>query len=223
MALIKRNYSPIKEVSIASINMILNYMCVYNRNPKLIKTIKVAIEGLIQKGYIKQIMNLQYDPIEFDTIKNQDLFYIEMENDLDNYFKINDYDLDKIFNYLHNTNMNRFTFIRYFIAIQRVINNDAQFGWLTQSSIKSIISHNQTISKYNKILTDELNLIIYNNSYITPDRHYCSTYFGKYGDDINFNKQLQIEVGAKDLIYVDKTDSNIKRSNTLKKRWEEAR
>ncbi|WP_231277499.1 hypothetical protein [Clostridium botulinum] len=119
--------------------------------------------------------------------------------------------------------MNRFTFIRYFIAIQRVINNDAQFGWLTQSSIKSIISHNQTISKYNKILTDELNLIIYNNSYITPDRHYCSTYFGKYGDDINFNKQLQIEVGAKDLIYVDKTDSNIKRSNTLKKRWEEAR
>ncbi|NFO98131.1 hypothetical protein FDC62_07905 [Clostridium botulinum] len=219
LALIKRNYSPIKEVSIASINILMNYMYILNRNSNMIKIIKSSINGLMFKGYIKQIMDLHYSPIEFDTIKNSDVFYIEIENDFDNYFCIYDYDLDKIFNYLHNTNIDRFAFVRYYIAIQRVINNNAKFGWLTQSSIKNIINHSKTISKYNKILADELNLIIYNNNYITQDRHYCSTYFGKYGDDINFNKQLQIEIGAKGLVYTDKINSNIKRSNTQKKNY----
>ncbi|EES90317.1 conserved hypothetical protein [Clostridium phage D-1873] len=217
LSLIKRNYSSIKEISIISINMIMNYMYVLNRNSNMIKIIKNSINNLISKGYIKQIMNLHYSPIEFDTIKNSDMFYVEIENDFDNYFCIYDYDLDKIFKYLHNTNIDRFAFVRYYIAIQRVINNDAQFGWLTHNSIKNIINHSKTISKYNKILANELNLIIYNNDYMTPDRHYCSTYFGKYGDNVNFNKQLQIEIGAKGLIYTNKFNSNIKRSNTQKR------
>src|SRR3712207_8321281 len=75
--------SPIKEISIISINMIMNYMYVLNRNSNMIKIIKNSINNLISKGYIKQIMNLHYSPIEFDTIKNQDVFYVEIENDLD--------------------------------------------------------------------------------------------------------------------------------------------
>src|SRR3712207_5021826 len=60
LSLIKRNYSPIKEISIISINMIMNYMYVLNRNSNMIKIIKNSINNLISKGYIKQIMNLHY-------------------------------------------------------------------------------------------------------------------------------------------------------------------
>lgn len=212
LSLIKRNYSPIKEISLVSINMLMNYMYVLNRNNNMIRVIKQSINNLISKGYIKQLLNLHYDPIEFNSVKNSDVFYVEIENDFNNYFCIYDYDLDKIFNYLHNTNIDRFAFVRYYIAIQRVINNDSKFGWLTHSSAKEIINHSKTVTKYNKILAEDLKLIIYNNNYITPQRKYCSTYFGKYGDDINFNKQLKFEIDSRNLVYDNKINSNSKRS-----------
>ncbi|MCD3319534.1 hypothetical protein G8V07_14260 [Clostridium botulinum D/C] len=215
LAIIKKNYNNMKELSLISINFIMNIMCVFNRNPKIIQSIRQAIKGLIEKQYIKGILNITYDIEEINNIKNNDLFYVEVEKDLDSYFCVNEYDLDLIFNYLHNTNINKFAFVRYYIAIQRVINNDAQFGWLTQSSVKNIINHSQTIAKYNEILANELNLIIYNNSYMTQERKYCSTYFARYGDDVNFNKQLQFVIEDKHLIYTSKTYSNLKRSNTL--------
>lgn len=203
-SLIKRNYIQIKELALTSVNMIKQLIGVNNRNPRLVKTIRQAIVGLIDKEYIKNILNLQYDKINFKNIKNNDLFYIEIEPLLKQYFQIYDYDLDIIFKYLHKSNINRFNFIRYFIAIQRVISNDSRFGYLTQRSVKNICGEFKTIKKYNQILQDELKIIRYNNSYITPQKHFCSTYFGRYNDKINFNHQLKFEIESKNLIYIKK-------------------
>jgi len=61
-------------------------------------------------------------------------------------------------------------------------------------------------------LQDDLHLIRFNNSYLTPDKHYCTTFIGNWDDEVNFNYQLQIEVSSKGLIYTDKVKSNVKRS-----------
>ena len=78
--------------------------------------------------------------------------------------------------------------------------------------MKKLITDSRTIQRYNKILQDDLHLIRYNNNYLTPDKHYCTTFIGNWDDEVNFNYQLQIEVSAKGLIYTDKVKSNVKRS-----------
>jgi len=109
-------------------------------------------------------------------------------------------------------NLNKFNIIRYFIACRRVSNNDSKFGYLTQGKLKQLVTDSRTIQRYNKILQDDLHLIRYNNSYLTQDKHYCTTYIGYWDDEINFNHQVKIEVESKGLIHTDKVKSNERRS-----------
>ena len=215
LALIQKNYNTAKMVSLCSVNLLLDYMYVKHTNSKIAAEVKDAIRNLIIKKYIT-IVDLHYREIEFDSLYNLNLFYVCSDKLEDNYFKVLEYDLDKIFNYLSKINIDKFAFVRYFIAIQRVINSKDNFGYLAQSKVRVLIGEGKTVSNYNRILQEDLHLIRYNNNYVTPKKEYCSTYFGRYEDEPNFNKQLKLVVSEKGLIFSDKTKSNTRRSTKQK-------
>lgn len=211
-ALIQKNYNTAKKVSLCSVNLLLDFMYVKHNNSKIAKEVREAIGSLIIKKHII-IVDLHYKELDLVSLKsNSDLFYVCSDKLEDNYFKVFECDLDKIFNYISKTNINKFAFVRYFIAIQRVINSSNSFGFLTQKKVRDLIGESRTVSNYNKILQDDLQLIRYNNNYVTPEKEYCSTYFGKYEDETNFKDQLKIVVSEKGLIFLDKTISNARRS-----------
>jgi hypothetical protein len=226
LSLLNKNYNTAKEVSLCSVNILLDYMYCKHTNSRIAADIREGLANLIATKVI-EIIDLHYEPIEFKDILNNNLFYVRIPKVLDTegYFKILESDVDKIFKKLALTNINKFGLVRYFIAIQRVISNEKSFGWLPQSKVREFVGESKTVSKYNNLLMDELKLIRYNNNYITPERSYCSTYFGKYDDEVNFNRLLQNEVASKGLIPTTKVTSNARRrvkakSNVIEKEIE---
>lgn len=232
LILMYRNYMQYKSIGICSVQLIAEYMRVdTSNNRKIINRINESIKGLIDKEYITGLYDLYYNKISFNDItKNKyALFYVELiEPPESNYFVIHDKDVNSIFEQLHSENISKFNIIRYFIACRRVSNNDSNFGYLTQGKLKQLVNDSRTIQRYNKILQDELHLIRYDNNYLTEDKHYCTTFIGKYDDEDNFNKQLQMEVGVRGLVHTDKIKSNVRRSvkqkiNHIEKTDEEIR
>jgi len=203
-----------KNLAICSIQMLADYMKYDSSgNHKIVSRIKTIIEELIQNKYITKMCDLSYEDIALSEINKDFMFYVEIPEPLNTlYFKVFDRDIDKIYEYLQDKKLNKFSLIRYYTACCRVSNNDASIGYLTQGKLKKLVSDSRTIQKYNNILQDELELIIYNNSYLTPDKHYCTTFIGKWDDEVNFNKQLAVEVSVKGLIHTDKIKSNLRRS-----------
>lgn len=215
LTLMYRNYQQYKSIGVCSIQMIINYMRFdTQKNHQIVGIIKDAISGLIDKEYITCLYDLYYEEIIIEDIINKDtLFYVELvELPENNYFVVNDKDLNHIYKELESMKINKFNMTRYFIACRRVSNNDSNFGYLSQTKLKQLLNDSKTISKYNLILQDDLHLIRYNNSYLTEDKHYCTTFIGKYNDEDNFNHQLKIEVESRGLIHTDKIESNKRRS-----------
>lgn len=211
-----RNYMQYKNLAVCSIQMLANYMKYDPKNNhKINAKIKEIVGKLVKNKHITKICDLTYKEIsDKNPISTKDfMFYVEIPIPLENlYFKVFDKGIDDIFEYLQDKKLNKFNLVRYYIACSRVSNNEANFGYLTQGKLKKLVSDSRTIQKYNKILQDELRLILYNNNYLTPDKHYCTTYIGKWDDEKNFNYQLKAEVEGKGLIYTDKTKSNERRS-----------
>jgi len=223
LTLMYRNYMQYKSLGVCSIQMICDFMRInVSNNRKLITTIKDTIVELVSKGYITNLYNIYYEncddkniPLSINSIiKDKDsIFYVELVNPpADHYFEIYDQEINYILKELTSKNLNKFNIIRYFIACRRVSNNESNFGYLTQGKLKQLINDSRTIKRYNAILQDDLHLIRYNNSYLTNDKHYCTTYIGHWDDEENFNHQLQYEVKTKGLIHTDKIKSNERRS-----------
>jgi len=223
LILLYRNYQQYKNLGMCSIQIICDLMRInVSNNRKLITTIKDTIIELINKGYIIKLYNLyckdhdnKGNKLSINSIiKDKDsVFYAELITPPEtSYFKIFDEEINYIFEELASKNLNKFNIIRYFIACRRVSGNDSKFGYLTQGKLKQLVTDSRTIQRYNKILQDDLHLIRYNNSFLTPDKHYCTTYIGHWDDEVNFNYQLKAEVEGKGLIYTDKTQSNERRS-----------
>lgn len=216
LTLLYRNYIHYKNISICSIQMILDYMKYdTGKNHKIITIVKDAIKGLMDKKYICNLYDIYYNEITSDNlIPNKfSLFYIELiPPPDDNYFKVYDKDINLILDYIEGTKTSKFNIIRYFIACKRVSNNSSNFGYLTQGKLKKLVNDSRTIQKYNKILQDDLHLIRYCNDYLTKEKHYCTTFIGKYDDENNFNNQVQAEIDVQGLIHTDKVISNKKRS-----------
>ena len=216
LSLMYRNNMQYKNLAICSMQMLADYMKYDPKNNhKIMSRIKDIIGELIENKYITKMCDLSYEEIVLSEINKDFMFYVEIPTPLETlYFKVFDKNIDAIFDYLQDKKLNKFSMIRYYIACCRVSNNDASIGYLTQGKLKKLVSDSRTIQRYNNILQDELELIIYNNSYLTPDKHYCTTFIGKYDDEVNFNKQLAVEVSAKGLIHTDKINSNKKRKLT---------
>jgi len=214
LSLMYRNYMQYKGLAICSMQMLADYMKYDPKtNHKIIPKIKTIINELIENKYITRMCDLSYKDISLSEINKDIMFYVEIPVPLEAlYFKVFDKNVDVIFNYLQDKKLNKFSMMRYYIACCRVSNNDASIGYLTQGKLKKLVSDSRTIQRYNNILQDELELIIYNNSYLTPDKHYCTTFIGKWDDEANFNKQLEVEVAVKGLVFTDKTKSNERRS-----------
>lgn len=223
LILMYRNYMQYKNLSVCSIQMICDFMRInVSNNRKVITTIKDTIVELVSKEYITKLYNLYYEdcdennmPLSINSIiKDKDsIFYVKLAlPPTTHYFEVYDNEINYILKELATKNLNKFNIIRYFIACRRVSSNDSNFGYLTQTKLKQLISDSRTIQRYNTILQDDLHLIRYCNSYLTPEKHYCTTYIGKYDDEKNFNHQLQIEIDSKGLVHTDKVKSNEKRS-----------
>jgi len=232
LTLMYRNYMQYKSIGICSVQVIADYMRVdTSNNRKIITRIKDSIKGLIDKGYIINLYDLYYYEMSFEdaTDNKYTMFYVDMiEPPENNYFVIYDRDVNHIFELLHSENISKFNIMRYFIACMRVSNNDSSFGYLTQGKLKQLVNDSRTIQRYNKILQDELHLIIYNNSYLTEDKHYCTTFIGRYDDEKSFTQCLQFEVIERKLIHTDKIKSNERRRiqqkvNSIEKSADEIR
>lgn len=210
--LLQKNYNKAKQISMVNINSLLDYMYLRkNDSKRFIKDIRTAINGLLDKGLIKDIYDIHFNKVNFDTIDNKTTFIAEIEPCTTEYFKVYEKDIDIIFRYLKGTNIKKFNLLRYYIAVMRVISNQQRFGYLTQKQCKELIGENKTISSYNDTLQD-LQLIIFNNDYLISENQYSRTFFGKFNDKDNFNKQLTAIVEYEGLIKTDKTSSNEKRS-----------
>lgn len=219
LILMYRNYMKYKGISLCSIQLLIDYMQIdIHNNRKIINVIKNTIKSLIDKEYIGNLYNIYYNPITIEDIKDKNtMFYSELlEPPEDNFFMIQDNDINKIFEILKGVNLNKFNLIRYYIACCRVRNNEQRFGYLTQTKLKQLISDSRSIQRYNKILQDDLHLIKYCNDYLTLEKHYCTTFIGDWNDEENFKLQLECEIAEKKLIHISKIKSNIKRSTKQK-------
>jgi len=228
LILLYRNYMQYKSIGVCGLDFFAKSMYINsNSNKNIIKIIKETIESLIEKGYITKLYDIHYNIINSinnikenkdgktkHSIKN-DIFYVELaeEPPVNNYFQIQDTDIDNIFKYLQNVNINKFSLIRYFVACKRVSNNN-NFGYLTQGKLKQLVNHSSTIQRYNKILKD-LQLIKFNSDYLTAEKHYCTTFIGNYNNDM-FDKMVQEEAKNRGYIFTDKTKANEKRSSKQK-------
>jgi len=225
LLLLYRNYMLYKNISLCNIQMLIDYLKINSStNREITKTITGIIISLMESKnkYITNIYDMHYKKCNSDgvlftvdeIIKNKNtMFYVELPKPPEKeYFIINDNEIDIILDKIKGLNINKYNLIRYFCACRRVTSSTSQFGYLTQGKLKEIINDSRTIKRYNEILQDELHLIRYNNSFLTPDKHYCTTFIGFYDNEVNFNFQLQIKVDEQKLIPSNKVVSNKKRS-----------
>ena len=216
LVLLYRNYVQYKNIGVSSIQLLADYMMVdTSNNRRIITIIRDSIISLVDKKYIIKLYDVGFEEISINNpIRNK---YFPFQYELipaldDGFFTVSDMGIIHIFKQLKGVNVSKFNIIRYYVACCRVSNNTSNFGYLTQGKLKQLVTDSRSIQKYNKILQDELHLIRYDNNYLTQDKHYCTTFIGKWDDEANFNKQLEVEVGVKGLMHTDKVNSNKKRS-----------
>lgn len=218
--LLQRNYAIWRgNISMNSIKMLCDYMYIdTNKNKNIVTSIKKIITSLIEKKYILNLYDIHYKEITSEDITDKYyMFYVELEEPPENNFlMLQDIKIDKIFDALKDSNLSKYSLIRYYIACCRVSNNDQNFGFLSQSKLKSLITDSRTIQRYNNIL-QEKKLIRHCSDYWTPDKHYTTTFIGKWEDsEENFNLQLECEVSQRNLVKTDKTACNAKRKTKQK-------
>jgi hypothetical protein len=212
--LLQRNYSTMKSFGIYSIEMICDFMYVSYTNSRIIKTIRDSIQGLINKDYIA-IRDKNFNEVSFNKINNKTHFYVGFDLPQNAFYKVYDSALDNLFETLTKSKISKFGIARYYIACMRVISNQATFGYISQSGCKKCGFASDTCSKYLKMLQD-LGLILYNNDYLTQEKHYTKTFIGMAEDDENFKHQLKFESDRLNLIHTDKKTSNKRRSVSKK-------
>ncbi|MDT8719004.1 hypothetical protein IAI10_20325 [Clostridium sp. 19966] len=236
-SLLQRNYISAKGFSINSINILANYLYSAN-NRRINEKIIEGINELIENELIL-VADMQFKPIEnISNLGFNTLFYVGFNLPDTEYFKIMDKDLDNLFLALKDKkykNIDKLNICRFYIACCRVFNCDARYGYITQSSSAACGYNSSTVSRYLGILQD-VGLIYYNNSYLTPEKHYTKTYVaakeyedseGKIIDNKNrFEACLKQEIEWNKLVHTDKVKSNARRSaskkiNNTKKKIEE--
>lgn len=215
LTLLNRTFNEARGISIITIEYLVKCLYCKTNNQRIITTIKNALISLYDKGVIKNVYDIHYDKVEICNIKKDDIITLEIEQVKSEYFEVKDLDIDKVAQFCSTTNIDKFSLLRYAIAISRVVNNESGFGYLTQGSCKKIIGSHKSIKKYNEIL-DELKIFRHTSDYVTPIKEYVSTFFGRYEDKSNFDTQLKYIIQERKLIKIDKTDANNKRREYIK-------
>lgn len=197
LILLYRNYIYYHSIALCNLEMLCNYMYVNsNSNKRFLKNLKDILTSLYNKNFISNFYNLFYEQITIDDIKilnKHSLFYVELPSfPTSDYLIIKNNEINMIFQYLNNSNLGKFSLIRYFIICKRILNNDKRFGYFSHKKLQQLITDQRTVQRYNTILQDELKLIRFNNDYITPEKYYNITFIGLYNDNEKFfNYQIQ--------------------------------
>lgn len=217
LALINRNFNEARGISMVTIEYLVSCLYCKSNNQRIISSIKNALISLFDKGIILNVYDTHYNKIDICSIKKDDMLLLELEQVKSEYFEVVDTDIDKVAKYCSTLNIDKFSLLRYTIAISRVVNNEIGFGYLTQGSCRKIIGSHKSIKKYNEILYD-LELFRYTSDYVTPIKEYVPTFFGRYNNKANFDMQLKYIIQERNLIRVDKSEANSKRSEYIKNR-----
>jgi hypothetical protein len=178
--------------------------------------IQNSIRNLIDTGMITGVYDIFHNKINFDEASAYEPFYIETELIKEGYFLVGQDTLDKLCNEIKSTKISKFALLRYYIAIQRTVNCDAQFGYLSQNHV-TFINDGKTITQYNELLNGRFFLV--ENGYMTPNRRWNTTFFGIIGDEDNFESQVNARVKTLSLIRCDKEKVCLKTSETQKSNY----
>jgi len=158
LMLLYTTYMPERKYAFSSIYLIQEYTKMdsdYNR-------IFCAIQGLIEKKYIINLTDINHNNIVIDNITNKyKTFhaYLLLNPFNDEYFKVNNKNIIKLFNYLENKDFSKFNIVRYYFSCMAVSYNDNNFGYFTQKELKLLVTDVNTIRRYNEILQNQLNLV----------------------------------------------------------------
>jgi hypothetical protein len=213
--MLQRFYNKAKSEGICSINIMKDLMHIDNRNKNTLDNLQKGISDCIEKELIYNLTDLKSKELILEGLKNDTIFKYTLDFP-EKYFKVYEYMYHDIFKHLHETssNINKFALFRYFTSISRVINSESDFGYLSQTDVK-FCGESRAIARYNSVLTD-LKIFLYNNEYYTAEKHYNATFFGWYGDNVNFDFQVKCQVDSRNLVKVDKENIKVKVSNTQK-------
>lgn len=186
-----------------------------SNNTRWMNDIKSSIARLVEIGFITGLYDTLNEAITTKDITFNDAFYFKIDEIKGGYFIIHQKEVDRLLHTIANLKISKVGILRYYIAIQRVINCPDKFGYLSQRYCNFVTDNFSTIQHYNEILSHH-KLVLLNNSYASPSRHLNTTFFGVVGDEDNFNSRLLQVVSENKLIEIDKVKMKKKISKTQK-------
>lgn len=218
------------------------------RNP-----IKQAIQYLISEKYIELYSFIEVDVADFNSSNLSQMYRCEFINDnkqerdtiLNNFHqngftKISCLNMHNILSFLksNESNIHKHKLIKYYLYIARRCSNSDLIGYVSMDTInKAIKISGHTCTEYNSILEDEVGAIFYNNDYGKIDSKgnfkMSTTIFGhknitKANSDNplshdEFIRYLEYYSTKNNVVQINKTEITNKRSESMKKIWEERR
>lgn len=227
--------------SVTNLSSIYDRFCAKSSSQR--KIIKDAIQLLIDKELIA-LHTDTLDNYKFDSSNLHTIFLVEFVKEYieSEYIKEDGFtrfplkNVYNLINYCKDTpnGFLRYKFFKYYILIARRCSNIYNFGFVSMDNLKDIVGiTNKTCSIYNEILS-ELDIIYYNNEYGYVDnkglpKNFCTMFSHcNIPDEMNeilskqdFENMVQEHINKKHLIKIDKKKANSKRSETMKKIWEE--
>ncbi|MGL5328863.1 MAG: hypothetical protein ACRDD7_06315 [Peptostreptococcaceae bacterium] len=243
VALRMYNYNAIYNCSLCSLKTIYNLLGVNEKQSRHTKVIKDSLSWLVENDYIAIYDDLGMNEVSVDDMLNG-MFYVEFITELDlqhngGFTIITQSNMSKVLDYIRDNivkGFKKYMFMRYYLIICRQCSNDNKFGSITQSRLNGLLSiHKTTCKIYNDTL-EELGLIYYTSGYGSVDMNgvFRNTYtlFGCRGINIDthkldemtecfFDSCVSYEISKNGLQEIDTERINNKRSESMKKIWEE--
>jgi len=203
-----------------SVNNIMDYLGVSHKNTNRRKKI-IEILGSFDKDEIFKF--------DIKKLNDGDLVVAKEIKELESFTILYDFEIDSIINYDSHTDKGKL--LSVFLYIKGCVNSSSCIAYPQIETIKihTNINSDSTIVKYINILQD-IGLILFanvglrvfaDNSVKYAENAYVMNYEG-YDKILNdYLLQKQIELSGKNVAIKNKKETNIKRSETMKKIWAE--
>jgi len=223
-SLIMKHFISSRNISIFSLNMILDYTGVQNTNTYALYQIKDILTNFEKDNFF----TYNKEP------KGDSLIIAKLKKELDNYILVYDFEMDTIYNHKLDKNIDRDKLYSVFCFIKSCINNETKVCYPTFETIKenTKIKSDNSLTQYLKVLKDDMELILYENIGLKVFKDKTIAQAGNIyamnyqGSEHCLNLKLQEykqELESKNIKIVNKEEVNNKRSESMKKYWEKVR
>lgn len=235
-------YNTILECSQFTLYDLYNCLNVDEKKVAQYQEIDNAIVWLVDKQHIL-LHDYMGNEVKFDKKNKNSYFATFDKEEMDSSFtKVPYENMITLLEYIGNNKakgFKKYQLIRYYLIIARVCSNKEQFFHVDMNTIKETTSISYQQCAKNNDLLQELGLIFYNNEYGTVAKSgkfkMNCTMFGHRNNKIDIPGQDELLLTEKlfnalvddkvrnrtTLMRVNKQDINNKRSNTMKKIWED--